>query len=82
MGTKTISLTEEAYERLRAHRKGPGDSFSRVVMRAKWDEKGVTGAELLKMWEEAGPFFTNSELEAIEETQLADAPPEDKWKMP
>lgn len=44
MPTKTISLDEEAYERLKAH-KGEGESFSEVVKRLagerSWGE--VTG---------------------------------------
>jgi len=32
MGTKTLTITNEAYERLRA-RKGPSDSFTDVVLR-------------------------------------------------
>ena len=32
MGTKTISLTEEAYERLKAHRR-EGESFTDAVLR-------------------------------------------------
>lgn len=49
MPTKTISLDEEAYERLKAH-KGKGESFSEVVKRLagerSWNEVvGVLGEE-------------------------------------
>lgn len=35
MATKTISLKLEAYEKLRAARRSPDESFSEVVMRAE-----------------------------------------------
>jgi len=79
MGTKTISLTEEAYERLRAHRRDRDDSFSRVVMRARWDEAGITAGELLERWRDLPPFFSDDELNAMEAGQKTDLPPEDKW---
>jgi len=49
MATKTISLSLDAYERLRAARQHPRESFSSVLRRARWDEEGtpVTGAEVL-----------------------------------
>jgi hypothetical protein len=36
MSTKTVSLKKEAYDRLRAARRYPGESFSDVVLRARW----------------------------------------------
>jgi predicted CopG family antitoxin len=79
MGTKTISLTEEAYERLRAQRMGKADSFSRVVMRAHWEDSGITGRELLERWRGKPAFFTPEALEAIQGAKAMDPPPEDKW---
>ncbi len=38
MASKTISLSIESYNRLKAARKHPGESFSSVVQRARWDE--------------------------------------------
>lgn len=40
MGTKNISLTEEAYETLKAHKR-PGESFTDVVLREFGGEKDV-----------------------------------------
>ena len=79
MGTKTISLTEEAYERLKAHRKTQGDSFSRVVMRAFWDDEPLTAGELLSKWRNRAPFFSEEQLSAIECAKAGGSPPEDKW---
>lgn len=57
MPTKTISLDEEAYERLRAH-KGEGESFSEVVKRLagerSWNEvAGILDAEAADDLEDA-----------------------------
>jgi len=46
MSTKTISVKIEAYERLRAARRYPDESFSEVVLRARWPEDTVTAGEL------------------------------------
>jgi len=82
MPTKTIYLTTEAYERLRRQRRGPGDSFSQVVLRARWNEDGVLAEELLEHWRDAPPFFEPEELDAIESAKQADSSPEDKWNRP
>ena len=79
MATKTISLKLEAYEKLRAARRYPAESFSEVVLRATWPEETVTGRELLELWRRRGPFFEADDVERIEELKAADALPEDKW---
>jgi predicted CopG family antitoxin len=79
MGTRTISLREEAYERLRRARRRPGESFSDVVLRAEWPDVGLTAAELLARYEKDGPFLSEEALERIETGKAADATPEDKW---
>ncbi len=79
MATKTISLKLEAYEKLRAARRYPAESFSEVVLRASWPEETVTGRELLELWRRRGPFFEVGDVDRIEELKAADALPEDKW---
>ena len=82
MSVKTVTLKLEAYERLRAARSYPGESFSEVILRASWPERSITGAELLARYRDVGPFFSESELDAIEEVLRLDAPPVDKWTTP
>jgi predicted CopG family antitoxin len=79
MATKTISVRTEAYERLRAARRYPGESFSDVVLRARWPEDTVTGRELLDLARRLGPRLTSVDLDRIEAAKRLDAPPEDKW---
>jgi hypothetical protein len=80
MSTKTVSLREDAYERLRSARRHPSESFSEVVLRARWPDEGITAAELLELYEREGPFLTPVELDAIEDARKKDRPPLDKWK--
>ncbi|MEE8585181.1 MAG: antitoxin VapB family protein [Acidobacteriota bacterium] len=80
MATKTISLKMDAYNRLRSARRFPTESFSQVVLRARWPEETVTGAELLARCRRSGAYFSAEELNRIEEAKREDLQPEDKWK--
>lgn len=79
MATKTISLRIEAYEKLRRAKRG-GESFSDVVMRARWDDAAVSAGELLRRVRERGPLFNPEELDRIEAVKDEDRPPDDKWR--
>lgn len=79
MATKTISLRLEAYEKLKRARRYRDESFSEVVLRARWPEETTTGAALFARYRTRGPFFTEAELTAVEKLKRADAPSEDKW---
>ncbi len=80
MATKTISLELDAYERLKAA-KGPGDSFSDVVRRAKFPKKPLTAGDLLVYLEERGPIFSESALRDLERTHARlSSPPDDPWE--
>ena len=78
MGTKTISLKTEAYERLRSARRYPTESFSEVVMRATWPEDTITAGELLRLYK-SGPRLPKGAADLIEKAKRLDKPPIDKW---
>lgn len=48
MATKTITLELDAYERLRAAKRGARESFSSVVRRATFAAEAHTGAAVLE----------------------------------
>ena len=77
MSSKTITLREEAYERLRAARRYPGESFSAVVPRASWPET-TTGEAFLHICRERGAVFGAAELDRIEALKRDDGPATDK----
>lgn len=79
VSTKTISLKKEAYERLRAARRYPGESFSEVVLRATWPEDTITAAAFLELVRRGRPRLSKADLERIEVLKRRDRPPEDKW---
>lgn len=78
MSTKTISLRMEAYEKLRRAKRN-GESFSDVVMRARWDDVPVTGQELLSLVRERGPTYSDEELAAVEAVKTESPEGRDKW---
>lgn len=80
MGTKTISLRDEAYERLRRARQRPDESFSEVVMRAVWPDAPLSAGAYLALVRERGPVYRAAELDAIEAAKRDDRPPVDKWQ--
>lgn len=82
MGTKTISLKVEAYNRLKAARRYPDESFSEVVLRATWPEDTVTSGEFLALWRAKGPCLTEDEWQQVDALKQLDRPPEDKWAAP
>jgi hypothetical protein len=79
MATKTISVTVEAYERLKGAKRGTSESFSEVIMRARWDSSATTAGEYLRLLRERGPIFSLEELDAIDAAKREDRPPRDKW---
>lgn len=82
MGTKTISLKVEAYNRLRGARRYPDESFSEVVLRATWPEDTVTAGECLRLLRSGGTRLSEDELGHVEDLERLDRPPEDKWAAP
>lgn len=78
--TKTISIDLEAYERLRAARRTPDESFSHVIKRAHWRNEARTAAALLDALAEL-PTVSGDILARLDEAQRADTPPEDQWRF-
>ncbi len=79
MATKTISLRLDAYEKLRAARQRPSESFSQVILRARWPEESITAGELLRRYRARGGFLSEMDLDRIDELKAGDEPPADKW---
>jgi hypothetical protein len=76
--TKTITLKQEAYEKLRAARRYPTESFSEVVLRATWPEDTITAGQLLRLYK-SGPRLPKGAPDVIEALKRSDKPPVDKW---
>lgn len=80
MASKTITLKLEAYNRLRAARRYPTESFSEVVLRATWPADTTTGRALLDLYRSGRrPRLSKEAIDRIAAVNAADEPPEDKW---
>lgn len=79
MSTKTISLKREAYDRLKAARRYPEESFSEVVMRATWPEDTLTSRDLLFMLKHGGVRLPERLLDRVAALKRTQDRPENKW---
>jgi hypothetical protein len=79
MGTKTISLRDEAYDRLKRAKRSPSESFSEVVMRAVWPDLAISAEAYLRMVRERGAVYSRPQLDRIDEVSAEDRPPGEKW---
>jgi predicted CopG family antitoxin len=79
MATKTISLELDAYEKLRA-RKQPGESFSDVVRRSRFEDAAPTGRALLDFFRSGGSKVEKSYLDAVESASARDRAPDNPWR--
>lgn len=78
MGSKNISISEDAYMRLRRARRHPRESFSDVIQRGHWENSNPSAQNWLTSFTDA-PHVEDAILQELEDNQRADAPPVDKW---
>ncbi len=79
MATKTITLKLDAYEKLRLAKR-PGESFTEVVRRARFDESAPTGAMLRRYYREGGSGVSEEYLDAVEAARRKmNHPPNNSW---
>lgn len=78
MATKTITLELDAYEKLRLSKR-PGESFTEVVRRARFDDSPPTGADLLRFFRSGGSGLSEECLDAVEIADRNDLPPDNPW---
>jgi hypothetical protein len=74
-----VSLKVEAYNRLKAARRYPGESFSEVVLRATWPEDTASASEFLALLRDEGLRLTLEEVDRLEGFKRLDQPAVDKW---
>lgn len=79
MGTRTISLKDEAYNRLKAARRYADESFSEVVLRATWPEDTITAKGFLALLDARRTHLRPETVDRVEAVKQSDPVPEDKW---
>lgn len=79
MATKTISIDLEAYDRLQRARQTPNESFSKVIKRARWDQRNHRCLDVLQRLEALEPLDSDA-LDALADAQKADRPPDSRWR--
>ena len=78
MPTRTITLELDAYEKLRAAKRG-GESFTEVVRRAVIPEVAPSGAALREYYRRGGGNVSEDYLDSAEKAAANDTPPDDPW---
>jgi len=78
MGTRTITLELDAYERLRSSKR-PGESFSEVVRRAVFSDSPPKGTDLLAYFRGGGSAVPQTYLDAVEQAAENDQAPDNPW---
>jgi len=76
MPTKTISLELDAYEKLRAAKRFPRESFSEVVRRLAVPGSPLTAREFLEARWKRGPVLSDEDCNSIDRLNAEDLPPE------
>ena len=78
MPNKTITLEIDAYEKLRAAKRG-GESFTEVVRRAVIPDAAPTGKILRDHYRRGGGKVIDEYLDTVEEAASQDPIPDDPW---
>ena len=77
--TKTISIELDVYQKLVDQRQGPSERFSRVLRRARWDDRPKGRAVDILASLARLPNPSGEELAEWEAIEAQDRPADDKW---
>lgn len=82
MATKTITLELDAYEKLKAAKRSPRESFSSVVRRARWEDVQYSCSELMEFMGERsreGSLLDERILDRLENNQKRPRRSRSRW---